>query len=107
VNKESAFILRNLRLFCLLPFAVLLRPALGTLWFLIGQPVLEVLGQYLHILLLHDVRDGGGADLQLCHCLVCSLPEPVMLGLGLGQIQLGHKLAELLEHYGVEVLVVT
>ena len=74
---------------------------------LLAEPALEILRQDLDVLLLHDVGYGGWLDFEFHHRLVGAIPEAVVFGLGLGQIQLGKQLAQLLEHYGVEVLVVT
>ena len=47
-----------------------------------------------------------GGDLQLDHRLVGPVPEPLLLGVGVGQVQLADELLELGEHDGVQLAVV-
>ncbi len=72
----------------------------------VGEPVLEVFGEDFHIFFLHNVVDDCGGDFQLDHSLVRPLPEPFLLGGGVGQIEVGYQLAEFLEHYRIEVIVI-
>ena len=71
-----------------------------------GKPVLEIFGQYFDIFFLHDVVDDGRWYFEILHGLEGSLPELFCFGGCLGKVQVGNQFAELLEHQGVEVLVI-
>ena len=55
---------------------------------------------------MHDVVEDRRGDFELDHGLVGPVPEPVPLGLRLGDVQLADQLAELAEHDRIEVVVV-
>ncbi len=83
------------------------RVRVGLSGLVLAEPVLEILRQDLDVLLFHDGGNGGRADFEFHHRLVDAIPEAVVPGLCVDQIQFGNKRARLLEHNGVGVLVVT
>ena len=72
----------------------------------VGEPVLEVFGEYFDVPFLHNVVNDCGRDFQLDHSLVRPLPEPFLLGGSVGQVEVGYQLAEFAEHYRVKVIVI-
>jgi hypothetical protein len=72
----------------------------------VPEPVLEVLGEDLHVFPGQDVLDEGRGDSQVDQGLVDPFPQAVLLGLAVRQVQLADELLELLEHEGVETVVV-
>lgn len=73
---------------------------------LFGVPILQVFGEDFNIFFLHNVVDDCGRDFELYHSFMCPLPESVLFGGGVGQIEIGDQLAKFLEHYRIEVIVI-
>jgi len=77
------------------------------LFFLLaGQPILEIFGQYLNTSFFHNVVDDYLGDFQFYHCFVGPLPEPILPGGRIGQVQLGNQFTKFPEHYRVNVVVI-